>query len=103
MLDDELAILEAGFQTEAEQIDEESEIEDVASDMDEYLGEDAMESDMEQAYSAFFSNSETDYDGYFPEEIEDREIERSIENIFSGGGWHIEVAPDIEQEQGSRR
>lgn len=98
MLDDELAILEVGFQTEAEQIDEESEIEDVASDMDEYLGEDAMESDMEQAYSTFFSNSETDYDGYSPEEIEDREIEHRIENIFSGGGWHIEVAPNVAQE-----
>ena len=52
-LDEELEIMEESGETDAEQIDEETEIQDVEGDLDEILGEDAEESDLEHAYASF--------------------------------------------------
>ena len=55
--EDELEEMEAGCETEAEQIDEETEIEDVESQLDDdYMDPNAMTSDLEQAYEGFMEN-----------------------------------------------
>ena len=96
MLSDELEIMEDGALTDAEQVDEQSVIEDVAGDMDEMLGEDAMETDMEHAYGSFFTDNEEDYDGFDPRYVEKEEREQEISDAFFSGGWHIEVSPDAD-------
>ena len=57
-MDDQLETLEETGQTEAEQIDEQTEIQDVADDMDELLGEDAEESDQYHAFDSFIRSEE---------------------------------------------
>lgn len=96
MLDDELEIMEDGALTDAEQIGEETLIEDVAGDMDELLGEDAMENDMEHAYDSFYTRNEEDYDGFDSSYIVDEEISQEISDAFYSGGWHIDIAPDVD-------
>ena len=59
-MDEQLEMLEETGQTEAEQIDEETEIQDVADDMDELLGEDAEETDQFHAYDSFITENEAD-------------------------------------------
>ncbi len=55
--DDELEELESGCETEAEQIDEETEIEDVESQLDDdYMDPNSMASDLEEAYEGFMEN-----------------------------------------------
>lgn len=55
--EDELEEMESGCETEAEQIDEETEIEDVESQLDDdYMDPNAMTSDLEQAYEGFMEN-----------------------------------------------
>lgn len=94
-IDNELATLEEYPQTEAELIDQESEVYDSMSDMDdEYLPADSMESDMEHAFSSFMTASESDYNGYDPSSVAKEEIAQEISDMFYSGGVHIEVAPD---------
>ena len=68
-LDEELEIMEESGETDAEQIDEETEIQDVEGDLDEILGEDAEESDLEHAYASFETDDEADYDGWSDDEV----------------------------------
>ena len=63
-MDEQLETLEETGQTEAEQIDEQTEIQDVEDDMDELLGEDAEESDQFHAFDSFVTDNEADYDGF---------------------------------------
>lgn len=93
-LDAELDMIEAMPQTEMEWENEETETYDLMSDIDEYLGADAMESDIETAYESFFSNSEEDYNGYNPSEIETEELAQAISDMFYSGGYHIEASAD---------
>ncbi len=97
-LDDELEIMEETGQTEAEQIDEESEIQDVEDNIDEYLGEDALETDAEHAYASFETDNESDYDGYDPDEILESEAEIEEANTLHSEGYHVEDTEDLEIE-----
>lgn len=97
-LDNELETMEDMPETQAEQIDEETEIQDVEDDIDELLGEDAMESDQEIAYNSFITDNESDYDGYDPDEVlrTDRKIDES--DVLHSEGYHIEDEHDLEEE-----
>lgn len=94
MLEQELADMEQFSQTEAELIDQQSKLGDVEDDLDELLGPNVMESDMTRAYDSFISASEGDYNGFDPSSTDCLEEEQEIANMFYGGGYHIEVAPE---------
>lgn len=93
-IEDELYEMEQYGQTEAEAIDEETELMDVMGDMDEYLGADANVDDMVQAYSSFFTDNEIDYDGYNPMKIEENEVKYEEAAEMYSNGFHIEYTPD---------
>ena len=63
-LDEQVEQLEETGQTEAEAIDQETELQDYEDDLDEILGDEAEESDLEAAYDGFITENETDYDGF---------------------------------------
>ncbi len=97
-LDEELESMEQTGQTDAEQIDEETEIQDVSDDMDELLGEDAMESDQEHAWSSFETENEADYNGYDPDVVEETAQEDEAADVLNSEGYHTEDAHDLELE-----
>ncbi len=97
-LDNELDIIEETGETDAEQIDEETEIQDVEDDMDEILGADALESDQEKAYDSFMTDNEADYDGYDPFEVEEDEAAETEADVLNSEGYHEESVHDIEEE-----
>ena len=97
-LDNELDIIEETGETDAEQIDEETEVQDVEDDMDEILGADALESDQEKAYDSFMTDNETDYDGYDPFEVEEDEAAETEADVLNSEGYHEESVHDIEEE-----
>lgn len=97
-LDEQLDIMEDGYETQAEQIDEETEIQDVADDMDEYLGEEALESDQTHAYDSFFTKNEADYDGYDPSEVTEAYERVEESDMLHSEGYHIEDRHDLEEE-----
>ena len=57
-LDEELDTMEDGAETEAEQTDEETELQDLEDFEDEGLGVDAEETDLEDAYEEFYYSEE---------------------------------------------
>ena len=63
-LDEELESMEEPGETDAEWIDQETELQDVEGDEDEIFGADAAESDVEHAYDSFMTDNEADYDGW---------------------------------------
>lgn len=90
--EDELEEMEAGCETQAEQIDEETEIEDVESQLDDdYMDPNAMTSDLEQAYEGFMENHgrrgvRIDEDG--PDLVE--EAIRDETGMYLGeNGYHV--------------
>lgn len=97
-MDEQLEILEEPGQTEAEQIDEETEIQDVADDMDEYLGEDAEESDQFHAYDSFVTRNEADYDGYDPAEVTETMAADEAARVEHSEGYHTEDVHALEEE-----
>ena len=97
-MDDQLETLEETGQTEAEQIDEQTEIQDVADDMDELLGEDAEESDQYHAFDSFITENEADYDGYDPSEVADGMASDKAARVELGEGYHTEDVHDLEEE-----
>lgn len=97
-LDDQLESMEETLETDAEQIDEETEIQDVQDDMDELLGEDALESDQTHAFDSFITKNEADYDGYDPVEVEEAAEKIEAADILHSEGYHIEDANDLEAE-----
>lgn len=97
-MDEQLEMMEEVGQTEAERSDEETEIEDVASDMDELLGENAEESDQYHAFDSFITENEADYDGYDPHEIDETMAAEEAARVENSEGYHIESAHDLEEE-----
>lgn len=97
-LDEELQEMEEVGETQAEQIDEETEIQDVADDMDELFGEEAMESDQEHAWASFETSNEADYDGYDPDEVARAAQAEESADILHSEGYHVEDAHDLELE-----
>lgn len=97
-LDEQLESMEETGQTEAEQIDEQTEIQDVEDDVDELLGPDAEESDLEHAYDSFETTNEEDYDGYDPFEVEESEAGQMVADDLHSEGYHVESAHDLEEE-----
>lgn len=97
-LDDELEIMEASGQTEAELIDEQTEIQDVEDNVDEIMGEDALESDLEHAFDSFITINEVDYDGYDPDEVIESANEIADANILHSEGYHVIDADELKAE-----
>lgn len=97
-LDNELDIIEETGETDAEQIDEQTEIQDVEDDMDEILGADALESDQEKAYDSFMTDNEADYDGWDPDEVPEAIQAEEDADILHSEGYHIEEEPEEESE-----
>lgn len=97
-LDEQLESMEATGQTEAEEIDEATEIQDVEDDMDETLGPNAEESDLEHAYASFETDNEADYNGYEPFEVEESEADEMVSDDLHSEGYHVETAHDLEEE-----
>ncbi len=97
-IDKQLETIEDSPETEAEQIDEATEIQDVEDDMDELLGEDALESDQGHAFDSFITNNEADYDGYDPDEILESEQRSEAADVLNSEGYHIEDSHDLEEE-----
>lgn len=97
-LDDELDIMEQAGETDAEQADEATEVQDVEDDLDEVLGKDAMESDQEKAYDSFMTDDEADYDGFDPFEVEADEAVETEADILNSEGYHEQTTHDLEEE-----
>lgn len=97
-LDEELDAMEEVGQTEAEQIDEQTELQDVEDDMDELLGEEALESDQEHAWSSFETQNEADYDGYDPSEVTDAANAVYDSDVLHSEGYHVEDDHELEEE-----
>lgn len=97
-LDEELESLEATGETEAEWTDQDTELQDVEDDMDEYLGEEAMESDQEHAWGSFSTNNEANYDGYDPSEVVNAAEDEYDADALHSEGYHVEDDHELEQE-----
>lgn len=84
-LEDELADLESGAETDAEQIDEETELEDVESYLDdEVMDPTDLTTDLEHAYRTFESNS-----GYEGEEVDPTASDLIEETIMDDTGMYL--------------
>lgn len=97
-LDDELETMEETGETEAELIDQETELEDYESDEDELFDVDAQESDVEHAYESFSTDNETDYNGWSEDEVEDAMREHEDSTVLNGEGYTIMDDDDLEGE-----
>lgn len=97
-LDEELEMMEEPGETDAEQIDEETEIQDVEDDVDEILGEDAQEDDLEHAYASFETDNEADYDGWSDEEVAEAEADEEAADVLNDEGYEVEDSSDLEAE-----
>ena len=97
-LDEELESMEEPGETDAEWIDQETELQDVEGDEDEIFGADAAESDVEHAYDSFMTDNEADYDGYDPFEVEEDEAVETEADVLNSEGYHEESVHDIEEE-----
>jgi hypothetical protein len=97
-LDREVEDIEQLGQTEAEAIDQETELEDLESDQDELLGEDSQESDLEQAYASFETNNENDYDGWTQSDQDLNEADGLDSATLNSEGYHIEDEHELEEE-----
>ena len=99
-IDDELDIIEESGETDAEQIDEETEIQDAEDDLDEILSSqgEPLESDQEKAYDSFMTDNEADYNGYDPFEVVEDEAAETEADILHSEGYHEESAHDLEEE-----
>lgn len=97
-LDEELEIVEELGQTEAERIDEETEIQDVEDNVDEIMGEDALETDLEHAYDSFITDNEADYNGYDPYEVIESANDIADSNILHSEGYHVIDAEELKDQ-----
>jgi hypothetical protein len=97
-LDEQINDIELTGETEAELIDQQTELDDFNSDQDELFGEDAQESDLESAYESFETNSESDYNGWDePDDTQETDDEYATDTLNSEG-YHIEDEKDLEEE-----
>ena len=97
-LDEELEVMEESGETDAEQIDEETEVQDVEDDVDEILGPDAQEDDLEHAPACFAPEPAAAAAGgpaaagaAAPAPAEDADA-------LNGEGYEVEDADDLEAE-----
>ena len=97
-LDEELESMEEPGETDAEWVDQETELQDVEGDEDEIFGEDAAESDVEHAYDSFMTDNEADYDGWDEDEVERAVQDAEDADILHSEGYHIEEVPAEESE-----
>ena len=99
-LDEELEGIEEPGETEAELIDQQTELEDFEGDEDEILGEEAEETDLEHAYDSFSTANEADYDGFdegYAEEEAD--LDESAAMLRSRpDAFHLEDSHDLEEQ-----
>lgn len=99
-LDEELEGIEEPGETEAELIDQQTELEDFEGDEDEILGEEAEEADLEHAYDSFSTANEADYDGFdegYAEEEAD--LDESAAMLRSRpDAFHLEDSHDLEEQ-----
>lgn len=100
-LDSELEDLEATGETEAEWIDQQTELQDAEDDEDELFDVDSQESDLEHAYASFSTPNEMDYDGWDPEEVtEDMDLYHSSEVLESKpDAFHLVDDHDYEEQE----
>ncbi len=106
-LDDELENIENGAETEAEQIDEETELEDLEEFQDdEEFDPNAGETDLEEAYEGFFAEEGPDGEGETSPSGDDgglaAVVERSTGIDLSEEGFHLVDGDgeDLEAELG---
>lgn len=97
-LDEELEQMEQTGETEAEWTDQETELQDVEDDMDELLGEEAVESDQEHAFASFETDNEADYNGYDPAEVVNAANDEYDADVLHSEGYHTEDEHDLEEE-----
>ncbi len=100
-LDEELESMEEFGETEAELIDQQTELEDVEGDEDALFDadeEDAAESDLEHAYASFITDNEADYDGWDPDEVVEGIQAEEDADILHSEGYHLEEVDDLESE-----
>lgn len=99
-LDEQLDQMEQTGETEAEQVDQQTELEDFEGDEDEIFGEEAEETDLEHAYDSFSTDNEADYDGfdagYSDEEADLVESEGMLHS--RPDAFHLESDHDLEDQ-----
>ncbi|MFR1638039.1 MAG: hypothetical protein ACLSVD_02060, partial [Eggerthellaceae bacterium] len=106
-LDEELETIEDGAETEAEQIDEETEIEDVEEFQDdEEFGPRDEETDLEEAYEGFFAEEGPDGEGETSPSGDDgglaAVVERKSGLDLSEEGFHIVDGDEGTEAQSTR-
>ena len=112
-LDEELENIEDGAETEAEQIDEETELEDLEEFQDdEEFDPNAGETDLEEAYESFFAEEGPDGEGETSPSGDDgglaAVVERSTGIDLSEEGFHLveldedDIVRYLEDEDGNR-
>lgn len=100
-LDSELESIEAFGETEAEWIDQQTELEDFESDEDdEILGPDAELDDLTHAYASFMTKNESDYNGWSDEEVnEAMDLQESSDVLKSRpDAFHLVDRHDLEEQ-----
>lgn len=97
-LDEELESMEEPGETDAEWIDQETELQDVEGDEDEIFGADAAESDVEHAYDSFMTDNEADYDGWDEGDVDEALAAEEEADVLNSEGYHIEEEPEEESE-----
>jgi hypothetical protein len=97
-LDEQLEDLESAGETDAELIDQQTEIYDAQDDEDEIFGEDAEETDVERAYEGFSTEGESDYDGWDDADVADKMHEDERAEALNSEGYHVEDVHELEEE-----
>lgn len=99
-LDDQLEAMEETGETEAEAIDQETELQDAEDNVDEIMSSEGepLESDLEHAYDSFITASEEDYNGYDPAEVSEDERAADDARVLNSEGYHVEDSHELEQE-----
>lgn len=100
-LDTELENLEETGETEAEWIDQQTELEDFESDEDdEILGPDAELNDLIHAYASFSTNNETDFNGWSDDEVyEEMDLQQAGDVLESRpDAFHLVNKHDLEEQ-----
>lgn len=100
-LDSELESIEAYGETEAEWIDQQTELEDFESDEDdEIFGPDAELDDLTHAYASFMTNNETDYNGWSDDEVNyEMDLQESSDVLKSRpDAFHLVDKQDLEEQ-----
>lgn len=99
-LDIELENLESTGETEAELIDQQTELKDYESDEDEIFGPDAELDDLTHAYAGFMTDNETDYNGWSDDEVQEQmDLQQSSDVLRSRpDAFHLVSKHDFEEQ-----